>query len=113
MKIVNPQIHLCRDWSSAVAGFHVESPPVCEEDTLAATADNLLSPGGDDETSHGRTSTELHGSQNAHGLFAQPVVVSQTGSKLPFVMLIGSTLLPAANLVQRASQALRLAVSSF
>ena len=113
MKIVNPQIHLNRDWNTAFAGFHVESLPVSEEDARAATADDLVSPARDVETSHGRTTMKPHGSKNTHGLFAQPVVVPQIGSKLPFVVLIGSALLPAANLVQRASSALRLAVSSF
>ena len=55
---------------------------------------------------------KLHDPRCVHGLIAQPVVVPQTDSKLSFVVLIGSALLPAANLVHRASPALRLTVSS-
>ncbi len=109
---MNRQISTYRDVKSSLAGTHVESVSEHEEDTQETSARNLSYPGGHDEISHGRNTMKPHGSRHAHGFFAQPVVVPQTDSKLSFVVLIGSTLLPAANLVHRASPALRLTVSS-
>ena len=112
MIVMSQPISRYRGLNSPIAGVRVESGSENEEDTQLTPAEYLMFPRGSDEVSHGRIAMKPHDSPYAHGLFAQPVVVPQTDSKLPFVVLHGSTLFPAANLVQRAVQALRLAVSS-
>jgi hypothetical protein len=112
MTVMSQPFSKYRGLNSAFAGVRVESGSESEEDTQLTSAANLLFPKGKEEVCHGRIAMKPHDSPYAHGLFAQPVVVPQTDSKLPFVVLHGSTLFPAANLVQRAVQAPRLAVSS-
>ena len=109
---MNRQNCLYRDVSSSFTGTRVELVTEPEEDVQSTTDLDLAAPGGSDKIDQGSTAMRQHGSRYAHGFFAQPVVVPQTDSKLPFVVMIGSALLPAANLVHRATLALRLAVSS-
>ena len=93
-------------------GASVESFSESEEETQLTSAENPSLPGRCGGVAIGTKTMKLNGSKYAHGLIAQPVVVPQTDSKLSFVVLLGSVLLPAANLVQRATLALHLAVSS-